>query len=293
MTQHPIIFLADPPGAGKTALGTSSCQQLGLSFLDLSVVGRGREAARQRKQQEETFEAACVERTHDVVALSWELQQDSAILRQARKSGTSMFLWDHPLKMQARASRPISFHPGKPTKMKGGFGHRGTNCLEYRRLDRACDLRLTLYGDSFDAARETLTSWIAYLRKDSHRTPMERVGLEHWVEGWRHDMGAGKKASLVLADAMARYVLDLRQQGASPRRVSAVCSDLQAGGLLVFGYDCPNARDVLDCFCSVPWVDVFERKFTDSPRLVARYRRNLRNFARFLETWRGNTPPRQ
>ncbi len=73
------------------------------------------------------------------------------------------------------------------------------------------------------------------------------------------------------------------RQGVSPRRLSGFFSDLQVGGLLVFGYDAPKARDVLGCFSSVPWAADFERKFSDSPRLVKRYRRNLRNFG----FWKG------
>ncbi len=283
VTRRPIIFLAGPPGVGKTTLGTSSCKELGLSFLDLSVVGKGCEPAQLRERQEKELERACDGRTHDVIALSWALQQDPAILRQARKSGMLMLLWDHPLNMQARASRPISFRPGRRAKLKGGFGRTGTTCLEFRRLDQACEWRLMLINASFDQARERLTSLIAALREESSRTPTEREGLDGWVEGWCLDMAANKKAAEVLADAMARHILDLRRQGVSPRRLSGVFSDLQAGGLLVFGYDAPKAHDVLDCFSSVPWVDVFERKFSDSPRLVKRYRRNLRNFARFLK----------
>ncbi len=292
MTQRPIIFLAGPPGVGKTTLGRSSCQELGLSFLDLSVVGKGGEPARLREQQKQALENACTGRTHDVVALSWAQQQDPAILRQARKSGTLLLLWDHPLNMQARASRPISFRPGRPGKLKGGFGHRGTSCLEFRQLDRACEWRLMLIDASFDQARERLTSQIAAMREEFSWTPTEREGLGTWIEGWCHDMAADRKAAEVLADAMARHILDLRRQGAAPRRLASVFSDLQAGGLLVFGYDAPKAHDVLDCFNSAPWVDVFERKFSDSPTLVKRYRRNLRNFARFLAEERVSASPK-
>ncbi len=149
-----------------------------------------------------------------------------------------------------------------------------------------------LIDASFDQARERLTSLIAALREESSRTPTEREGLEGWVEAWCVDMAADRKAAEILADAMARHILDLRRQGAAPRRLAGVFSDLQAGGLLVFGYDAPKAHDVLDCFNSAPWVDVFERKFSDSPTLVKRYRRNLRNFARFLAEERVSASPK-
>jgi len=33
---QPMVFLLGPPGAGKTALGSRACEELGLEFLDLA-----------------------------------------------------------------------------------------------------------------------------------------------------------------------------------------------------------------------------------------------------------------
>ena len=47
-------------------------------------------------------------------------------------------------------------------------------------------------------------------------------------------------------------------------------------------YDAPKGNRILAHFDGPPWEFEFTRKFTDSPALVARYRRSLEGFARFL-----------
>jgi hypothetical protein len=92
---------------------------------------------------------------------------------------------------------------------------------------------------------------------------------------------------------MARYLLHLREKGTSPRTLSGVRSDLNAAGHLVFIYDAPRGDDpILECFSIPPWDIEFRRKFTDSPSLVGRYRRNLDGFARFLRE-QGELPPEE
>jgi hypothetical protein len=81
---------------------------------------------------------------------------------------------------------------------------------------------------------------------------------------------------------MARYLVHLRASGSSPRALSAVRSDLSAAGHLVLMYDSPKGSGALTHFDEPPWEFEFKRKFTDSPALAARYRRNLQGFARFL-----------
>ena len=81
---------------------------------------------------------------------------------------------------------------------------------------------------------------------------------------------------------MARYLAHLRSRGSSPRTRSGVRSDLNAAGHLVLMYDAPKGSRVLECFHGPPWVLEFKRRFTDSPTLVARYRRSLEGFASFL-----------
>ena len=86
---------------------------------------------------------------------------------------------------------------------------------------------------------------------------------------------------------MARYILHLRSEGKSPGAISSVYSDLQAAGILVINYDYPKgkkAAKVLELFSDPPGTIEFERKFSDSPNAIARYKRNLNGFARFLKT---------
>jgi hypothetical protein len=47
-------------------------------------------------------------------------------------------------------------------------------------------------------------------------------------------------------------------------------------------YDAPTGSRVLEYFDSPPWEFEFRRKFSDSPTLMARYRRSLEGYARFL-----------
>ena len=106
--------------------------------------------------------------------------------------------------------------------------------------------------------------------------------MDRWIEPWKQDVNADPKAARVLVDAMARYTLQLKEKGTSPRTLSGIYSDLDAAGMLVFMYDAPKAKDVLRHFSYAPWEFEFQRKFTDSPRAVARYNRSLDGFGRFL-----------
>ena len=113
--------------------------------------------------------------------------------------------------------------------------------------------------------------------------PIERERLSRWAEDWRHDHRAPARVLKVILDAMARYLADLRARGNSPRALASVRSDLNAAGQLVLMYDAPKGNRILEHFHGPPWELEFERKFTDRPALVARYRRSLEGFADFLE----------
>jgi ATPase family associated with various cellular activities (AAA) len=96
-----IVFLAGPPGSGKTSLGSRVCQELGLRFASLpdgtSDLGRA------------AMEAVIRQRSADVVELPWTLQLAEGVFREARQAGRLIGLWTHPVDMQARSGRSEPF----------------------------------------------------------------------------------------------------------------------------------------------------------------------------------------
>lgn len=274
MRSGSVVFLLGPPGAGKTALGRAASEELGLRFLDLDLDA---EAARARG-----LEPAIAGR--DVVALDWQLQLDPPVLRLARRIGTLVALWAHPDVLRARARIPIEFTPRGGLVTRGGLGPRGTSCLEFRRIDRACDLVFHLDELPLTRAVAKLVDLLEVLRAKADPDARFET-LRRWFEDvLRADApGSASNAVRALADAMARYMLSREQAGASPRALAALRSHLQAAGILVLMYDGSRGARVLDKFRSAaPYTYEFARKFTDSPPLVTRYARSLAGFARFL-----------
>jgi hypothetical protein len=280
---RPIVFLLGPPGAGKTSLGSRACKELGLRFFDLAGAPADAAGDDRGAPDRERLSGLVAEHTADVVELPWPLQQERETLGLARRSGVSLLLWAHPEDMQARSGRaePL-FTPVPRLELRGGFGRRGTRCPEFRRLDRACTETLLLVDLPFDEAAEVVKDCIAQIREESSASPAEREGLAVWEEAWRCDHGANARVVRVILDAMARYLVHLRAEGASPRTLSDLRSDLDAAGRLVLMYDTPRGKRILGYFDGPPWEHEFECKFTDRPALVARYRRNLEGFAGFL-----------
>lgn len=268
-----LVFLLGPPGSGKTSLGGAACARLGLRFLDLPDDTLG---------DAEAIATAVTDA--DVVTLPWCLQSDVAFLRTARKLGTTIALWAHPETMQARARQPITFTARRGLVTRGGFGRHGTSCLEFRRLERACDFTLDLDGLSETDAVDEVADAIADVRAASDpaaRLDARRKAIEEQIRedgGRRH-----RRAVTALADAMARFLLSREQAGASPRSLSALGSDLHVAAMLVFMYEPKDDERILDRFVDgAPCVYEFRRKLTDSPALVARYERNLRAFSDWL-----------
>jgi len=297
---------------GKTTLGRKTCQELGLELLELGAAPVPREASSAALGPRDSSGAApeppdasagpraaldrlsraIAERAADVIEIPWELQQERKALALLRRAGQPLYLWAHPEDMQARSGRaePL-FTPVRRLKTRGGFGRNGTSCREFRYLKRACEDGLRLVDLSIDQAAELLRDALVELREEGAAPPAEREGIADWEQDWRDDHGASARVARVILDAMARYLLHLRQKGTSPRTLSGVRSDLHAAGQLVFMYDAPRGGDpILESFSIPPWDLEFRRKFTDSPSLVARYCRNLDGFARFLRD-QGELPP--
>jgi hypothetical protein len=175
--------------------------------------------------------------------------------------------------MTARARSPVSI-PSPGLRTRGGFGSTGTRTRVFRSLERKCDEVAVLLDLGFEEAVSELRDAIEELRDSA-------PPLDDWVEEWV-DQGARPAAARALAEAMAAFLARLGREGTSPRTLRAVTSDLQAAASLVFEYESPTRARVLESFTHPPWTREFERKFSDSPRLIARYGRNLERFARFL-----------
>ncbi len=286
---QPIIFLLGPPGAGKTTLGSRACKQLGIEFFDaaeLDAAGDG-----DRRSDMVRLSGLVAGHAADVIELPWRIQHDRQALVLARRSGVLLLLWAHPEEMQARSghAEPL-FTPVPRLKIRGGFGRHGTGCREFRQLDRTCGETLLLVDLPLDDATRVVKECIAEIREEMiEASPVEREGLGDWEGEWCHDYGVPPRVAKVMIDAMARYLAHLRATGTSPRTLSGVCSDLNAAGHLVLMYDAPKGKKVLEHFDGPPWALEFERKFSDSSALIARYRRNLEGFALFLKE-RGDLP---
>ena len=124
-----------------------------------------------------------------------------------------------------------------------------------------------------------------WIGRNHSEPPAVREGLISWVKDWQQDFNANRQAAEIIVDAMARYTLHLKSQGASPRKLSGVYDDLNAAGMLVMMYDAPEGKDaerILSDFDTHPWSFQFKRKFSDSTSAIARYERNLEGFCRFL-----------
>lgn len=273
--QVPLVFLAGPPGVGKTTLGRAACQQLGLRFLDLADAG-------DINSQRKTLDRLAENRSADVVELPWQFQLDSGTFKKCRKLGETVAMWAHPLDMQARSghTQPL-FTPGRSTT-RGGFGLRGTGCPEFRRIDRACETTLLLVGTSLEEAQAALQSLLARLAEPPRGTPAEQEHIADWAKEWQVEYRANPEATEVLVDAMARFLQHLKQQGKSPRSLRGVYFDLSAVGMLNFGYDYHNVKgkEILASLDSHTYE--FNRKFSCSETESRRYKRTYDQFCKFL-----------
>ena len=280
----PIIFLAGPPGAGKTTIGSKASRELNLVFHDFSTQSAQSYSLVSEKEKLETIIKG---KSADIVALSWRMQQDKGIRKFLRCSGFLLLLWAHPLEMQSRSKHTESlFAPVGRLKTKGGFGRNGTGCREFRNLDRTSNETLMLVDTSFDDAVKYLKEYILSIYKQVSEPPAVREGLIDWVDYWYADYDISHDTSKIVVNAMALYTLHLKSQGASSRALSNIYSDLDAAGMLVMAYDNPkgkNSEKILSNFSYPPWIIEFKRKFSDSPRAIKRYEKNLEGFANFLQ----------
>ncbi len=268
-----IIFLAGPPGSGKSSLGRMVCDNLGLDFVD---VPDGEDA---RAQVEAVIRAG----TAHVVALPWPLIQDRRCLERCRKAGEIIGLWAHPDEMQRRSGRsdPL-FTP--VARLKSGFGRHGTGCREYRLLARKCEYTLLLVGLSEEESAEELRDTIEELRDQEARSPAEAVGIDDWGDYWHDGLGGNAKACAIVVDAMARFVIHLKERGTSPRMISGMLSDLNMAGMLVVMYEAPKPNKALACFDGDAPEFEYRRKFSDSPRALARFASTWKAFSTWLRS---------
>jgi len=216
----PMVFLVGPPGSGKSALGRRVCTELGLRFVDLVDDG----------STDRTLQELVRARGADVVTLPWAPASDARWLDLCRRSGETVALWAHPLDMQARSGHLESlFTPVKRLRTRGGFGRNGTGCSEHRHLARACEYVLLLVDLSEEVAAQELKALVEDLRSPEELSPAEREGMLGWCGNWQGAFDADARACEILVDAMARFTMRLKARGASPRTMSGVYSDLNAG----------------------------------------------------------------
>ena len=273
-----MLFLAGPPGSGKTALGGRVCTDLGLRYLDLADTLQATKAEPDfRRLLRQIIDQQAV----DILELPWPLQITRGTFELCRRHGHLLALWAHPLDMQARSrsAEPL-FTPNPRLKTRGGFGLRGTRCAEFKRIDRACHHTLLLVGRSFEQALAVLKQTVEDLLHGESGHSAERQGMMAWARNWEIDIRADKEAAEALVDAMACYTWHLKSEGASPRSMSGKYDDLNALGYLVLAYAAPSGRDVLSHLSS--WSYEYMRKFSDSATIIARYERTVEDFRLFL-----------
>lgn len=250
------MYLAGPPGVGKTTLGRMVAERAGLRFGGLGVEGA------------------------ELVELSWTEFGDAKVRREARR-GALVGLWDHPERLIER----VGYRCLPSRKQVSVYGRTGTATQEYRRLSRACSVVIDVQGVELAEAVAMLVEVVEELRNPPETDLLERAGIECWPESWVHSADADEVAATLVAEAMAEYILELEAAGTSPRRVRAIASDLDAAGHLVFTYDAPKPAKCLESFSphDAPHTGKFARKFSGSDAAERRYDRSLRGFGAFLE----------
>ncbi len=260
------VFLIGPPGVGKTELGARACTALGWSFGAF-----------------DTIESA---RAGHLLEVAWETALLPRMIERLRKAGTTVALWDQPAKMQARASRPYVLRPSTNIITPGSYGRRGTTCVEFRRLDRGCDVVLLIDEFSLEEAAKELSEVLVDAVADDAEQ-LEALA-DHFFDLWREDTSAPKPAARALASAMAEFVVAREAAGASERATRGLESDLHVGGMLYFMYAGrrPTPEGVLTIFAGDAATDggLFARKINDRPAAITRYRRTLGAFAEFLRS---------
>ncbi|WP_045222985.1 AAA family ATPase [Desulfonatronum thioautotrophicum] len=280
----PIVFLLGPPGSGKSSLGKAACRAIGLRFLDLSTPAVNQLPL---ETQQAILTEALEKEGADVIALPWTLQREVKSHAWLRRSGMLLALWAHPLEMQERSgsSQPL-FTPSRRLKDRSGFGRGGTSCLEFRMLDRSVDATLKLVRIPFDKACHALRNSLERMRKKPAKPPILQFGLDDLVESWSKDYSVKKSTTHKIVDAMARYLVHLRAEGKSARKISEVIDDLEIAGLFLVQLEVPKVSKRLNLaklFAFPPNTTDFKRAFIDSDIALDRYESNLKGFVDFLK----------
>ena len=139
-----------------------------------------------------------------------------------------------------------------------------------------------LLRESFDEALAALRETLLGLVPAAGQSPVQEAGMRRLGRGLAEGVERRSRGHRNAGGRHGPLRAGVEGPGTSPRSLNAVVDDLAAMAYLILSYEAPRGRKVLQAVDKAPWEYEFGRKWSDSPALVARYRRTTGNFARFL-----------